>query len=129
MPPATALCVFVHGAASRVRVQRVAKIDGVVWVCCVSKWMKRSVKIRGRILRVSLEAPFWLAIDQIAQQENTTAQDLVARIDDGRLNAKLSTAIRIFTVNHYRSLRLPGIIPFPLVQPDTSGSAQKRVLH
>jgi predicted DNA-binding ribbon-helix-helix protein len=91
--------------------------------------MKRSVKIRGRILRVSLEAPFWLAIDQIAHRANTTAQDLVARIDCGRQNAKLSTAIRIFAVNHYRSLRLPGIVPLPLVQPDTSGSASKRVLH
>jgi predicted DNA-binding ribbon-helix-helix protein len=91
--------------------------------------MKRSVKIRGRILRVSLEAPFWLAIDQIAQRRNITTQDLVARIDSARRNAKLSTAIRIFAVNHYRSLCFPGITALELVQPDASGSTPKRVLH
>jgi Ribbon-helix-helix domain len=65
-------------------------------------------------------------LKQIAKREKITVQDLVARIDCGRQDAKLSTAIRIFAVNHYRSLGLPGIIPLPLVQPDTLGSAQKK---
>jgi predicted DNA-binding ribbon-helix-helix protein len=99
-------------------------------VCRMNKWMKRSVKIRGQILQVSLEAPFWLAIDQIAQRQNTTTQDLVALIDSGRRNANLSTAIRIFAVNHYRSLHLPGVIPLALEQPDISGRmSKKRVLQ
>ena len=61
--------------------------------------IKRSVAIAGHRTSVSLEAPFWAELHEIARQRGRSAQALVAEIDAGRAAGQnLSSAIRVFVL-------------------------------
>jgi predicted DNA-binding ribbon-helix-helix protein len=66
--------------------------------------MKRSIVIAGHKTSLSLEAAFWLSLKEIAALEGTPVSQLVNRIDTDRENANLSSAIRLYVLNHYRLL-------------------------
>ena len=65
--------------------------------------VKRSVRIGRHNTSVSLEDAFWKDIHEIAAIGNVSVSDLLATIDNGRHNGGLSTAIRLFVLDHYRS--------------------------
>jgi predicted DNA-binding ribbon-helix-helix protein len=69
-----------------------------------SKIAKRSVIIGSRKSSVSLEDAFWSALNEIASGDGLTASVLVTRIDKDRQHANLSSAIRLYVLNHYRQL-------------------------
>lgn len=60
--------------------------------------VKRSISIAGHRTSISLEAPFWEALKEIAAREAFSVAALVARIDAGREpgGGSLSSAIRVF---------------------------------
>ena len=61
--------------------------------------VKRSVSIAGHRTSVSLEAPFWTELHEIARQRGRSAQALIAEIDAGRAAGQnLSSAIRVFVL-------------------------------
>jgi predicted DNA-binding ribbon-helix-helix protein len=60
--------------------------------------VKRSVSIAGHRTSVSLEAPFWEALREIAQARGASVQQLVGAIDAGRGGQNLSSAIRVFVL-------------------------------
>ena len=64
--------------------------------------VKRSVAIAGHRTSVSLEAPFWDALKDIAAARGASVQALVAEIDAGRGGANLSSAIRVFVLREVR---------------------------
>jgi predicted DNA-binding ribbon-helix-helix protein len=64
--------------------------------------VKRSVKIAGRASSVSLEDAFWRALREIATAQSIGVSELVARIAKNRQNKNLSSAIRLFVLDHYR---------------------------
>jgi predicted DNA-binding ribbon-helix-helix protein len=53
---------------------------------------------------ITLETPFWEALKEIAASEALTPGQLVSRIDQDRQHANLSSAIRLFVLDHYRRL-------------------------
>lgn len=63
---------------------------------------KRSVVIGGHKTSVSLEEPFWSEVRAIAEAEQITVSTLLRRIDRERSNANLSSAIRVFVLEHVR---------------------------
>jgi predicted DNA-binding ribbon-helix-helix protein len=65
--------------------------------------VKRSIVIAGHKTSVSLEDAFWKGLKDIATDRNVTLSDLVASIDTGRHQGNLSSAIRLFVLDHYRS--------------------------
>src|ERR1700688_2405834 len=65
--------------------------------------IKRSIVIAGHKTSVSLEDAFWGALKEIANGLNKTLSDLVAEIDTGRPHGNLSSAIRLFVLDHYRA--------------------------
>lgn len=65
--------------------------------------VKRSIVIAGHKTSVSLEDAFWTGIKDIAVARRITLSDLVASIDTGRQHGNLSSAIRLFVLDHYRS--------------------------
>lgn len=65
--------------------------------------VKRSFTIGGHRTSISLEAPFWDALKEIAQRENVAAATIVQRIDAARAGEGLSTAVRIWVLAYYRS--------------------------
>jgi predicted DNA-binding ribbon-helix-helix protein len=65
--------------------------------------VKRSIVIAGHKTSVSLEDAFWQGLKHIATGRNMTLSDLVAAIDSDRRQGNLSSAIRLFVLDHYRS--------------------------
>jgi predicted DNA-binding ribbon-helix-helix protein len=64
--------------------------------------IKRSIVIAGHRTSVSLEDAFWKALKEIAQARHCSLAELIASIDDGRRTGNLSSAIRVFVLDHYR---------------------------
>lgn len=59
---------------------------------------KRSVMIAGHRTSVSLEAPFWEALREIAAARAQSVQALIGAIDAERGEQNLSSAIRVFVL-------------------------------
>ncbi len=66
--------------------------------------VKRSIVITGHKTSVSLEDAFWTGLKDIATARNQTLSELVASIDADRRQGNLSSAIRLFVLDHYRAL-------------------------
>jgi predicted DNA-binding ribbon-helix-helix protein len=65
--------------------------------------IKRSIVIAGHKTSVSLEDAFWRGLKEIAQSRGVTLSDLVAAIDSERQLGNLSSAIRLFVLDHYKA--------------------------
>jgi len=81
--------------------------------------VKRSVVIAGHRTSVSLEQPFWAALQEIAARRQCSVNRLVAEIDAGRASegqGNLSSALRVFVLECCRRGELP--LTGPLPAPD-----------
>jgi predicted DNA-binding ribbon-helix-helix protein len=65
--------------------------------------VKRSIVIAGHKTSVSLEDAFWKGLKEIAAERNVTLSELVASIDSDRQHGNLSSGIRLFVLDRYRS--------------------------
>ena len=65
--------------------------------------IKRSVIINGHKTSVSLEQPFWNIVRDIAHDERTTVSAVLRRIDEARQHANLSSAVRVYVLEHTRA--------------------------
>lgn len=84
--------------------------------------VKRSIVIAGHKTSVSLEDAFWKGLKEIASGRNITLSDLVASIDTDRRQGNLSSAIRLFVLDHYRAQA--GVGPSHEVPRDLSTAAR-----
>jgi predicted DNA-binding ribbon-helix-helix protein len=64
---------------------------------------KRSIEIHGRRTSVNIEEAFWTALQKIAEIHHVRPSDLIAAIDKERNHSNLSSAVRLFVLDHYRS--------------------------
>lgn len=65
---------------------------------------KRSVTIAGHRTSLSLEEPFWDALQEIAVEKERPVAALIREVDKARVpGLNLSAALRVFVLNHYRS--------------------------
>ena len=65
--------------------------------------MKRTVVLAGHKTSVSLEDAFWRGLKDIAWSRRTTLSNLINSIDLDRERGNLSSALRLFVLNHYQS--------------------------
>jgi predicted DNA-binding ribbon-helix-helix protein len=66
--------------------------------------VKRSIVISGHKTSISLEDAFWRELKEIALYRKVTLSKMVAIIDSGRSHGNLSSAVRLFVLDHYRAL-------------------------
>lgn len=71
--------------------------------------VKRSLVIAGHKTSVSVEDAFWTALKDIAASRGTTIAELVAEIDTGRERGNLSSAVRLFVLEHFRAAAAAGM--------------------
>jgi predicted DNA-binding ribbon-helix-helix protein len=64
---------------------------------------KRSVKVAGHKTSISLEEPFWQALREIAREREMTTGALLNSIASKRVEANLSSAVRVFVLEHFRA--------------------------
>jgi len=65
--------------------------------------VKRSIRITGHKTSISLEDGFWRALKEIAKERHISPTALVAEIENDRQHSNLSSAIRLFVLEFYRS--------------------------
>jgi len=65
--------------------------------------VKRSVAIGGHKTSVSLEDVFWEALREIASQRGATLSAVLDDIDAHRNSSNLSSHIRMFVLDYYRT--------------------------
>jgi predicted DNA-binding ribbon-helix-helix protein len=69
--------------------------------------IKRSIVVAGHKTSVSLEDAFWKGLKEIADERRLTLSDLVSTIDTDRRQGNLSSAIRLFVLDHFRNHGAP----------------------
>jgi predicted DNA-binding ribbon-helix-helix protein len=65
--------------------------------------LKRSIMINRHKTSISLEDDFWNALQEISAAQGVRVSELVAIIDQPREHPNLSSAIRLYVLNYYRS--------------------------
>lgn len=65
--------------------------------------IKRSIVLKGHKTSVSLETEFWEGLREIARVQKIKLTELTQHIDEGRQGSNLSSAIRVFVLNHLRA--------------------------
>jgi predicted DNA-binding ribbon-helix-helix protein len=75
--------------------------------------VKRSIVIAGHKTSVSLEDAFWSGLKQIALGCDRTLSEMVAMIDSERAHGNLSSAIRLFVLDHYRNAIGAAVVEAP----------------
>lgn len=95
--------------------------------------VKRSVMVGGHKTSVSLEDAFWDSLKEIATRRGVSLSTQLASIDIHRKTANLSSAIRLFVLDYFRTRAVsmmmigerrmdsPGIAP--LAEPQAIDSA------
>ena len=87
--------------------------------------VKRSIVVGGHKTSVSLEEAFWNGMKEISGKDGRTLSQLVSEIDGNRQQGNLSSAIRLFVLDHFRrgtvamqaSARLPSAAPSEDARP------------
>jgi predicted DNA-binding ribbon-helix-helix protein len=64
--------------------------------------VKRSIVVAGHKTSVSLEEAFWNGMKEISNERGLTLSELVGEIDGLRQQGNLSSAIRLFVLDHFR---------------------------
>jgi len=65
--------------------------------------VKRSIVVGGHKTSVSLEEAFWSSMKEISGIRSMTLSELVGEIDTARQQGNLSSAIRLFVLDHFKS--------------------------
>jgi predicted DNA-binding ribbon-helix-helix protein len=65
--------------------------------------VKRSIVVAGHKTSVSLEEAFWNGMKEISGLRNITLSELVGEIDGNRQQGNLSSAIRLFVLDYFRT--------------------------
>lgn len=63
---------------------------------------KRSVRLFGHPTSISLEAPFWKVLEELAVTEGVSVTALIERIDAAR-STNLSSALRLYVLEQLRA--------------------------
>ncbi len=87
--------------------------------------VKRSIVIAGHKTSVSLEDAFWKGLKEIAMGRDLTLSQMVAAIDSERAQGNLSSALRLFVLDHFRAQigAAGGRVPLSGIEPTTAASA------
>ena len=64
---------------------------------------KRSIVVASHKTSVSLEEAFWNGMREISSLRNMTLSELVTEIDSNRQQGNLSSAIRLFVLDYFRT--------------------------
>jgi predicted DNA-binding ribbon-helix-helix protein len=65
------------------------------------------IRIAGHRTSISVEDAFWKGLKQIAQDRDMTQSELVTTINSERKHNNLSSAVRLFVLDHYRRQAVP----------------------
>ena len=65
--------------------------------------LKRSIVLAGHKTSVSLEEAFWNGMKEISGERSMTLSELVGVIDTKRQQGNLSSAVRLFVLDYFKT--------------------------
>ena len=65
--------------------------------------VKRSIVVGRHKTSISIEDAFWSSMKDIAGERRNTLSELVTEIDGNRQQGNLSSAIRLFVLDYFKS--------------------------
>ena len=71
--------------------------------------VSHTIVLAGHKTSVSLEDQFWEGLRVIAKDQRKTLSDLIGSIDTDRKHGNLSSALRLFVLDHYQK-RAAGMV-------------------
>ena len=80
-----------------------SKLRTIGGVFMKSTVVKRSIVVAGHKTSVSLEDAFWNGLKEIVRERHMTLSELVAEINAQRQLGNLSSALRLFVLEFYRT--------------------------
>ena len=89
-----------------------------------SSIIKRSVVFNGHKTSISLEDAFWNSLKEIADAHGATLSKLVAEIDSARQHNNLSSAVRLFVLDRFRTQLLTNPVHWHLRAQEARHLAQ-----
>ena len=81
---------------------------------------QHSIRLGRRTRSVTLEDAFWQGLKEIAHRRQMTLPDLIRLIDAHRRHSNLSSAIRLFVLEFYRS-QIPDAATVRVLRGDQRG--------
>jgi predicted DNA-binding ribbon-helix-helix protein len=72
--------------------------------------VKRSVVVGGHKTSVSLEDAFWTSLKDIAIRRGMTLSTQIGSIDTSRRTSNLSSAIRLFVLEHFQTRAISSML-------------------
>ena len=63
----------------------------------------RNVTVGGKRTSLRMEPAMWEAVTEVMAREGANIHDFCTKIARGRGNASMTAAIRVFTLNYFRS--------------------------
>jgi predicted DNA-binding ribbon-helix-helix protein len=73
--------------------------------------LKRAIRLAGNKTSISLENQFWDGLHEIARNENIRLYTLIERIDTNRTRHNLSSAVRLFVLDYFKTRTSQQIFP------------------
>ena len=73
----------------------------------ISSLALRNIVVGGHRTSVRLEPTMWDALREIARRQQLTIGELITKIDRERSASSLTSAIRVYVVDFYRSAAAP----------------------
>jgi predicted DNA-binding ribbon-helix-helix protein len=70
---------------------------------------KRSIVLSGHKTSVTLEEPFWQALRELATARGLSVSALIGSIASERDQGNLSSALRVFVLEHFRAASCKGL--------------------
>src|SRR5262245_61119110 len=73
--------------------------------------IKHSITLAGNKTSISLENQFWHGLREIARRENSAVCALIEQIDTDRTRHNLSSAVRLYVLNYFKTRTSQQILP------------------
>jgi len=86
--------------------------------------VKRSVVVGGHKTSVSLEDAFWTGLKDIATRRGLTLSTQIDAIDRNRRTSNLSSAIRLFVLDHFRARAVTSMFIGERLPPQNAAPAR-----
>lgn len=82
---------------------------------------KHSMVVNGTGTSLTVDVEFWKGLQEIALYRGTSVAALVNDIDKNRSAPNLSSAVRVFVLEHFVALSREGLSQSALPPPDEAG--------
>ncbi|MDP1724633.1 MAG: ribbon-helix-helix domain-containing protein [Alphaproteobacteria bacterium] len=73
--------------------------------------ISKNITVLGKRTSVRLEPAMWEALQEIAEKENASLNDICSHVHHNRLESSLTSALRVYILTYYRFPKMRSLRP------------------